>query len=72
MNTDNNSKVILTLDAGGTNFVFSALKSGNFITEPIQLNPNKHDLNKCLDTIFLGFTETIKQCTERPSAIILS
>lgn len=48
-------RIVLTLDAGGTNFVFSALKGGEAITPLITLPSNSTDLNKCLETIINGF-----------------
>ena len=48
-------RVVLTLDAGGTNFVFSALRGGKPITPLITLPSNSGDLEKCLQTIIDGF-----------------
>ena len=31
----NDSRVVITLDAGGTNFVFSAMRGYDFIIDPI-------------------------------------
>ncbi len=41
-------RIVLTLDAGGTNFVFSAIQSNNEIVEPICLSANADNLEKCL------------------------
>ncbi len=60
---------ILTLDAGGTNFVFSAIKEGYEITEPITLSSCGDDLEKSLSNIITGFSQTIKKLNEKPSAI---
>src|SRR6478736_3554445 len=52
-----NSATILTLDAGGTNFVFSAIKDYKEIATPIILPAHADDLEKCLATIISGFEQ---------------
>ena len=69
MNAANDPRVVMTLDAGGTNFVFSAIRSNHEIVEPITLPSNAHDLNVCLETIVSGFTRVMKHCPESPVAI---
>ena len=69
MNIEKDSRVVLTLDAGGTNFVFSALKGGKQITEEISLPSNANNLEKCLNTIFKGFETTLSLLSEPASAI---
>ncbi len=64
-----NNKTILLLDAGGTNFVFTAIKSGKEIVEPITKASNAHDLNLCFKSIVDGFQEVINHLDEKPSAI---
>jgi glucokinase len=61
--------VVLTLDAGGTNFVFSAVQSDREVVEPITLPSNAHDLEACLDTIVAGFTRLREKSPDRPVAI---
>ena len=63
------SRVVMTLDAGGTNFIFSAIQGGNQIIEPIRRTPNSHTLNKCLSTIIDGFESVKKKLNEPPVAI---
>jgi len=53
----NDQRVILTLDAGGTNFVFSAIKGNKEIVSPIRKPSNANDLARCLDTVIAGFEE---------------
>ena len=48
-------RIVMTLDAGGTNFVFSALQSGKEIITPITLASHSDDLEVCLKTIVEGF-----------------
>ncbi|RXG13202.1 glucokinase [Leeuwenhoekiella aestuarii] len=60
----------MTLDAGGTNFVFSALQSGEEIITPITLASNSDNLEVCLHTIIEGFQEVKKSLnTMEPEAI---
>lgn len=65
----NDKRIVITLDAGGTNLVFSAMKAGKFIIDPISLPSNAHDLDKCLATIVSGFEQVISQLDEKPVAI---
>ena len=44
--TDN--RIILTLDAGGTNFVFSAIQSNKAITKPFTLPAEADNQHKCI------------------------
>ena len=69
MNTANDPRAVMTLDAGGTNFVFSAIRSNNEVVEPITLPSNAHDLKLCLETIVSGFSRVMQQCPEPPAAI---
>ncbi len=62
-------KIILTLDAGGTNFVFSAMQDYEEITDSISLPSNAHDLELCLTTIVNGFEKIIAKLNQSPSAI---
>lgn len=63
-------RVVLTLDAGGTNFVFSAIKAGKEIGSPIVLSSNAHHLESCLNTIITGFKQIINDIfPEKPVAI---
>ena len=50
-------RIVMTLDAGGTNFVFSALQAGVEIIEPITLPSHSEDLEYCLKTIISGFKQ---------------
>ncbi len=59
---------IMTLDAGGTNFIFSAIRGGIEIVEPINFPSNAHNQKKCLETIINGF-ETIKKNLKEVDAI---
>ena len=58
---------VITLDAGGTNFVFGAMRANEFIVEPITVSSNAHDLDKCLATMVDGFRQIIDRLDENPS-----
>jgi glucokinase len=62
-------RVVLTLDAGGTNFVFSAVQSDREVVEPITLPSNAHDLTACLETIVEGFAKLKEKSPAPPVAI---
>ncbi len=63
------NRIVITLDAGGTNLVFGAMRGCEFITDPITYPSNAHDLDKCLDTMVKGFSEVINSLDEKPVAI---
>ncbi len=69
MDLFNDQRVVMTLDAGGTNFVFSAIKSGESIVEPYTLPSEGHNLEKSLENIRKGFWSVADQLKEKPAAI---
>lgn len=68
-NFKNDSRIVLTLDAGGTNMVFGAMKGGEFIVDPITMPSNAQDLDLCLETMVIGFKSVINKLDGKPSAI---
>jgi glucokinase len=62
-------RIVLTLDAGGTSFRFSALCGGKPITNVLSLPSRANDLVECLSTIVAGFTQVKQQCPRAPVAI---
>jgi glucokinase len=62
-------RVVLTLDAGGTKFAFSAVRSDREVVEPVVLASNAHDLKLCLETIVEGFTKVKEKAPAPPAAI---
>lgn len=62
-------RVVITLDAGGTNLVFGAMQANKFITEPITLPSNAHNLDLCLATMVDGFSRIINSLDVKPVAI---
>ena len=65
----NDKRTVITLDAGGTNFVFSAMRGCKFIVDPVTYPSGSHDLDLCLSTMVKGFEEVISKLDERPVAI---
>ncbi|PRX43172.1 ROK family protein [Salegentibacter salegens] len=64
-------RIVLTLDAGGTNFVFSALRGGEPITPLITFPSQSNDLEKCLKTFITGF-EKVKELLLPQKAVAIS
>ena len=62
-------RVVMTLDAGGTSFRFSAMRGNQPVTETITLTSNGDDLKKCLANLVNGFTQIKKKCPAPPVAI---
>lgn len=69
MNIFEDKRVVMTLDAGGTNFVFSAIQGGKEIIEPITLPSGAHDLELCLSNLKEGFHAVQQKLVETPVAI---
>ncbi len=65
----NDSRTVITLDAGGTNFVFGAMRANKFIVEPITMPSNADNLDRCLATLVSGFEQVIAKLDEKPVAI---
>lgn len=63
------NRVVMTLDAGGTNFVFSAMQANVEIVEPLVLPSNADNLENCLQTLETGFS-TIQQRLKEPAVAI--
>ena len=47
----NDNRIVMTLDAGGTNFVFSAIQGGKEIADPVVLPACADCLDKCLGNL---------------------
>mgnify|MGYP002277610991 CR=1 FL=1 len=69
MDLKNDKRIVLTLDAGGTNFVFSALQGGEEIVEPVTSPAFTEDLTKSLQAIINGFKQVRKRLSRTPNAI---
>lgn len=62
-------RVVLTLDAGGTNFVFSAIQGNSQIIAPISFPSVSDNLDKCLANLLAGFDTVMKKLETLPVAI---
>jgi glucokinase len=65
----NDSKIVMTLDAGGTNFVFSAFQHGYEIITPVRVPSCTNDSMTCLSQIIGGFKTVVSLLQEKPAAI---
>ena len=65
----NDQRTVITLDAGGTNFVFGAIRANKFIVDPITLPSNADDLDKCMATLVEGFEQVMAKLDHKPVAI---
>lgn len=62
-------RTVLTLDAGGTNLVFSAIRAHEEIMEPVRLPTRADDLDACLSSIVEGFSESLERIKGKAAAI---
>lgn len=69
MNYINDQRIVMTLDAGGTNFVFSAMQGGREIVTPVHISTCSADLEVCLSQLIEGFTKVKEQLNESAVAI---
>lgn len=63
------NRIVITLDAGGTNLVFGAMRGCEYIIPPLTLPSNSNNLELCLGTMVIGFSEIIGRLDEKPVAI---
>jgi len=62
-------RIVMTLDAGGTNFVFSAIQANEQIVDEIRLDSNADNLDRSLSNIIEGFTKVKQTLPGEPAAI---
>jgi len=65
----NDPRIVMTLDAGGTNLKFSAIRGDTLLFDPIYIPTRADDLERCLGNIVEGFTRVRAQCPAPPVAI---
>ncbi len=65
----NDNRVVVTLDAGGTNFVFGALQGNKDVVKQVCLPSKSDNLDACLAQLTEGFDSVIAQLPEKPVAI---
>ncbi len=63
------NRTVMTLDAGGTNFVFNAIQGGKTLIDPIKKPANGDNLELCLQTMLNGFQEVKDKLNVQPVAI---
>lgn len=63
------NRIVMTLDAGGTNFVFSAIQGGKEIAGPVVLPACADCLDRCLGNLVEGF-KAIQAGLPEPAAAI--
>ncbi len=69
-NIRHDDRIVLTLDAGGTNMVFGAMRGGEYIGETITQPSNAQDLRLCLEGMSGGFRKVIDELGDnKPVAI---
>ncbi len=66
---DDDQRIVMTLDAGGTNLKFSAIRSNQVLVAPISIPSEADDLERCLGNIVRGFEEVRVALPEPPVAI---
>src|SRR5260221_2025164 len=66
---DNDSRIVMTLDGGGTSFRFSAMRGNKQITPTITKLSPANDLAACLKEITDGFQQVKNLCSSAPVAI---
>lgn len=69
MNYSSDKRIVMTLDAGGTNLVFTAIQGNEQVVEEITLPSNGDNLDKCLSSIVEGFGGIKDKLKEPPAAI---
>jgi len=69
MTPANDPRIVLTLDAGGTNLKFSAIRSNRLLAGPISLPTGADNLDRCLNNIVRGFERVRETLPEPPAAI---
>lgn len=62
-------RIVATLDAGGTNLVFGAMRGCEFIADPVTIPSCGDNLDRCMESIVNGFTTIFNLCEEKPTAI---
>lgn len=63
------NRIVVTLDAGGTNLVFGAMRGCEFIVEPVTIPSRADNLELCLQSMVNGFKTIIDLLDEKPVAI---
>ncbi len=68
----NDKRTVVTLDAGGTNFVFGAIRGDRDVVAPVTLPSMSADLDTCMAQLEKGFSQIFRELQaagEKPVAI---
>jgi glucokinase len=65
----NDSRIVMTLDAGRTGLKFSAIRGGKLLVGPTSRPTEADDRERCLANIVDGFAEVERLLPEKPAAI---
>ena len=68
MSVESDDRVVMTLDAGGTNLRFAAVRGGRSVTETISMSSSGDNLERCLADIVEGFSQVRTKCPAPPVA----
>ena len=66
---DTDARIVMTLDAGGTNLKFSAIRGNQLLAGPISRPTEAHHLERCLANIVGGFEDIRAALPAAPVAI---
>lgn len=66
---EDDKRVVMTLDAGGTNFVFTAIQGNREVVEPVHVAARPDNLDECFKCLVDGFRQVEEQLSEKPVAI---
>jgi len=66
---DQDARVVMTLDAGGTSFRFAAMRGNQFVTPTVTTPSDADNLDRCLKNLLDGFALTQSKCPAEPVAI---
>jgi glucokinase len=69
MNLQADRRIVMTLDAGGTNFVFNAIRGGEEMFEPHRIKAKGDSLEEVLNKIITGFADIKVALDKKPAAI---
>ncbi|MDZ7316782.1 MAG: ROK family protein [candidate division KSB1 bacterium] len=69
---EHDERIVMTLDAGGTNFVFSAVQGNRLIVEPVRYPSNGSNLQQSLQTLRDGFTRILNRLPSAPVAVSIA
>ena len=69
MDISHDPRIVMTLDAGGTNLKFTAIRGNQLLFDPIYIPTEANQLDRCLANIVRGFTQVKAHCPQPPVAI---